>query len=81
MPNKEQTMTLTLTPNLSEPGKRYFQAYTPGDDFYEALIDTHRDLSDEQSSLVNAKLVLLLSNHIGDLSVLREAMMIARQGV
>jgi hypothetical protein len=74
-------MTLTLTPNLFEPGKRYFQAYTPGDDFYEALIDTHRDLSDEQSSLVNAKLVLLLSNHIGDLSVLREAMTIARQGV
>jgi hypothetical protein len=81
MPNKEPTMTLTLTPNLSEPGKRYFQAYTPGDDFYEALIDTHRDLSDEQSSLVNAKLVLLLSNHIGDLSVLRQAMNIARQGV
>jgi len=74
-------MTLNLTPNLSEPGKRYFQAYTPGDDFYEALIDTHRDLTDEQSSLVNAKLVLLLSNHIGDLSVLREAMKIARQGV
>ena len=74
-------MSLNLQPNLSEPGKRYFQAYTPGDDFYEALIDTHRDLSDEQSSLVNAKLVLLLSNHIGDLSVLREAMKIARQGV
>lgn len=74
-------MPLNLQPNLSEPGKRYFQAYTPGDDFYEALIDTHRDLSDEQSSLVNAKLVLLLSNHIGDLSVLREAMKIARQGV
>ena len=74
-------MTLALTPNLFEPGKRYFQAYTPGDDFYEALIDTHRDLTDEQSSLVNAKLVLLLSNHIGDLSVLREAMKIARQGV
>ena len=74
-------MLLNLQPNLSEPGKRYFQAYTPGDDFYEALIDTHRDLSDEQSSLVNAKLVLLLSNHIGDLSVLREAMIIARQGV
>ena len=74
-------MTLNLTPNLSEPGTRYFQAYTPGDDFYEALIDTHRDLTDEQSSLVNAKLVLLLSNHIGDLFVLREAMNIARQGV
>jgi hypothetical protein len=74
-------MSLNLQPNLSETGKRYFQAYTPGDDFYEALIDTHRDLTDEQSSLVNAKLVLLLSNHIGDLSVLREAMNIARQGV
>ena len=74
-------MPLTLTPNLSEPGKRYVQAYTPGDDFDEALIETHRDLTDEQSSLVNAKLVLLLSNHIGDLSVLREAMNIARQGV
>ena len=74
-------MALNLQPNLFEPGKRYFQAYTPGDDFYEALIDTHRELSDEQSSLVNAKLVLLLSNHIGDLSVLREAMKIARQGV
>lgn len=74
-------MPLNLQPNFSEPGKRYFQTYTPGDDFYEALIDTHRDLSDEQSSLINAKLVLLLSNHIGDLSVLREAMNIARQGV
>lgn len=74
-------MFLNLTPNFNEPGKRYFQAYTPGDDFYEALIDTHCDLSDEQSALVNAKLVLLLSNHIGDLSVLREAMILARQGV
>lgn len=74
-------MSLNLQPNLHEPGKRYFQAYTPGDDFYEALIDTHRDLSDEQSALVNAKLVLLLANHVGDLAVLREAMQIARDGV
>lgn len=74
-------MPLNLKPNFGEAGKRYFRAYTPGDDFYEALIETHRDLSDEQSALVNAKLVLLLSNHIGDLSVLREAMQIARQDV
>ncbi len=74
-------MPLNLQPNLFEPGKRYFQAYTPGDDFYEALIETHRDLSDEQSALVNAKLVLLLANQIGDMSVLREAMVLARQGV
>ncbi len=50
------------------------------DDFYEALIDMHRDLSDEQSQIVNAKLVLLLANHIGDLAVLRQAMAAARAG-
>jgi hypothetical protein len=74
-------MPLNLQPNLSEPGKRYFQTFTPGDDFYEALIETHKDLTDDQSTLVNAKLVLLLANHVGDLTVLREAVQIARQGV
>lgn len=72
-------MALKLSPNFNEPGKRYFHAFTPGDDFYEALIDTHRDLNDEQSAMVNAKLVLLLANHVGDIAVLREAMRIARQ--
>lgn len=71
-------MSLNLQANFFEPGKRYFRAFTPGDDFYEALIDTHRDLSDEQSAMVNAKLVLLLANHVGDISVLREAMTLAR---
>ena len=74
-------MSLILTPNFNEPGKRYFRVFSPGDDFYEALIETHRDLSDVQSALVNAKLVLLLANHIGDIGVLREAMKIAREGV
>ncbi|MCE1243087.1 DUF2783 domain-containing protein [Oryzomicrobium sp.] len=72
---------LNLKPNFSEPGARYFRAFSPGDDFYELLIDTHRDLTDEQSALLNARLILLLSNHIGDLSVLREAMTLAREGV
>ena len=74
-------MPLNLQANFQEPGKRYFRAFTPGDDFYEALIDTHRDLSDEQSAMVNAKLVLLLANHVGDIGVLREAMHIARNDV
>jgi hypothetical protein len=51
------------------------------DDFYEELIDLHRDLTDEQSALVNAKLILLLANHIGDIDVLREAMAAARKDV
>ena len=62
--------TLDIEPNIGAP-----------DDFYEALIDTHRDLTPEQSRLVNAKLILLLANHIGDLDVLRQAMAHAREGV
>lgn len=61
---------LNTTPNIATP-----------DDFYEELIDLHRDLSEEQSALVNAKLVLLLANHVGDLGLLREAMRAAREDV
>ena len=72
---------MNLQPNFYETGKRYFRDFTPGDDFYEALIDTHRDLTDEQSALVNAKLIVLLSNHIGDIKILREAMALARADI
>lgn len=74
-------MSLQLHPHFAEPGQHYFRDFTPGDDFYEMLINTHRGLSDEQSELLNAKLVLLLANHIGDLHVLREALALARQDV
>lgn len=74
-------MALNLNPNFAEAGKRYFNAYSPGDDFYEMLINTHRDLSDEQSELLNARLILLLANHIGDMGTLREALDLARAGV
>jgi hypothetical protein len=80
--HKADTMQhLNLAPNFNEPGKRYFRDFTPGDDFYQALIDTHRDLSDAQSALVNAKLILLLANHVGDMQVLREALTLARADV
>jgi hypothetical protein len=72
---------LVTDPHFGTPGVRHRQAYTPGDDFYEMLIDGHRGLSDEQSELMNARLVLLLANHIGDLRVLREAIAAARAGV
>lgn len=72
-------MSLVTEPNFHEPGKRYFRDFSPGDDFYQLLIDTHRDLSEAQSTILNAKLILILSNHIGDISVLRQAMQIARE--
>ncbi|MBU3709917.1 MAG: DUF2783 domain-containing protein [Burkholderiaceae bacterium] len=71
-------MSLITEPNFHESGKRYFRDFSPGDDFYQLLIDTHRDLSESQSAMLNAKLILILANHIGDISVLREAMQVAR---
>jgi hypothetical protein len=61
---------LCTDPNLPVP-----------DDFYEELIGIHRGLDDAQSALVNAKLILLLANHIGDRDVLRAAMAAAREDV
>ena len=49
------------------------------DDFYEALIDLHRDLTEEQSRQLNARLILLLANHIGDMEVLSEVMKAAAE--
>jgi hypothetical protein len=49
------------------------------DDFYERLIDMHRDLTPTQSNTANAALILLLANHIGNLDVLEQAMDIARE--
>jgi hypothetical protein len=72
-------MSLDTHPNLAEPGKRYFREFSPGDDFYQALIDTHRGLSDAESEALNARLILLLANHIGDIAVLREALRLARE--
>ena len=48
------------------------------DDFYEALIEAHQGLSTEESHAYNARLVLLLANHIGSLPVLREAIAAAK---
>jgi hypothetical protein len=52
-----------------------------GDDFYAALLAAHEGLGDEQSAALHARLVLLLSNHIGDLTVIRAALAAARESV
>lgn len=60
-------MDLISTPNLPDV-----------DGFYEELINSQRDLSDEQAALMNAKLILTLANHIGDRQVLSQALTVAR---
>ena len=74
-------MPLMTEPNFKEFDRPVFREFSPGDDFYEALIAAHEGLSEAQSHELNAKLVLFLSNHIGDLRVLREAFQLARESV
>jgi len=54
---------LNLDPNLADP-----------DGFYADLIGVHEGLSDEESQALNARLILILSNHIGDRAVLKAAL-------
>ena len=58
---------LILTPNLSSP-----------DDVYAALLDAHEGLSAEESAALNARLILVLVNHIGDAELLEKAIETAR---
>ncbi|MEM5492374.1 DUF2783 domain-containing protein [Hoeflea sp. AS16] len=44
------------------------------DEFYAELLSVHEGLSKEQSDALNARLILLLANHIGDREVLSEAL-------
>jgi len=60
-------MRLNTEPNIDKP-----------DDFYEELINSQRDLDENQVRFMNAKLVLLLANHIGDPAVIREALVAAQ---
>lgn len=59
-------MRLRREPNLEDP-----------DGFYQALMDAHRGLDDAASRKLDAKLVLLLANHVGDAAVLEEALALA----
>ncbi len=44
------------------------------DDFYARLIALHEGLSSEESHKLNAKVILMLANHIGDMEVLDEVL-------
>ncbi|MEQ6247576.1 DUF2783 domain-containing protein [Sulfitobacter sp. HNIBRBA3233] len=48
------------------------------DDAYDLLLSAHEGLSKEESDALNARLILTLINHIGDLDVLREALEVAK---
>lgn len=60
-------MSLKLTPNIPDP-----------DGFYETLINAHEGLTKDESDALNARLILILANHIGDRAVLAAALKAAR---
>ncbi|MDZ4096090.1 MAG: DUF2783 domain-containing protein [Paracoccaceae bacterium] len=62
-------MSLVLEANISD-----------ADGFYAALLAVHRGLSEAQSHALNARLVLILANHIGDRVVLDAALALAHDG-
>jgi len=49
------------------------------DDAYRAIVEAHRGLSEAQSADLDAALVLILANHIGDIDVLHEAIALAKR--
>lgn len=59
-------MTLILTPNIPDP-----------DGFYQELTDAQRDLDEVAANDMNARLVLILANHIGNRKTLTEALALA----
>ena len=59
--------TLDTSPRLDDP-----------DGLYEALVEAHRDLDPTASRRLDARLILLLANHIGSVAVVREAIAAAR---
>ena len=53
--------------------------FTDADAFYQKLIALHDGLSEEESHRLNAKLVLILANQIGDNAVLEQVLAAARR--
>ena len=60
-------MSLTLQPNFQD-----------ADGFYAALLAAHKGLSEAESAALNARLILILANHVGEKATLDEALKVAR---
>lgn len=60
-------MTVNVTPNIPDP-----------DSFYDEMLAAHAGLSKEESDALNARLILVLANHIGDRATLTAAIKAAQ---
>lgn len=66
---------------MADTALRTDPGFARPDDAYALLIEAHRGLTDAQSEALNARLVLLLANHVGDERVLRDALAAARKSL
>jgi hypothetical protein len=53
--------------------------FQDADAFYEQLLDAHDNLDAQQSAMLNARLILILANQVGDAKVLKECVAAARE--
>ncbi len=72
-------MELILNPHFADSARLSPYSHLAGDAFYAELLQAHEGLTPEHSAMLDAKLVLLLANHVGDLEVLRAALRAARE--
>lgn len=63
-------MALSTSSNFAKP-----------DDAFRLVVEAHRGLADDVSAELDAALVLILANHIGDIDVLRDAIALAKRGL
>ncbi len=63
-------MGLSTSSNFAKP-----------DDAFRLVVEAHRGLGDEDSAALDAALVLILANHIGDIDVLQDAVALAKRGL
>jgi len=85
MPTESKTVASTsglkLSPHLHFPGQPPQADPAASDAFYECLMNAHQGLTEDQSHLLNARLILLLANQVGDVSLLKALIETARQDV
>ena len=72
---------LNTAPNFATPGQRQLQDRKRGVECNSANVQVDHGRRGTHRKMINARLVLLLANHVGDLDVLREALALARRGV
>ncbi|MBU6440266.1 MAG: DUF2783 domain-containing protein [Betaproteobacteria bacterium] len=72
-------MELVLQAHFHDPASPSPYEHVAADAFYAELLAAHEGLDAAASAMLDARLVLLLANHVGDLGVLRQALSLARE--